>query len=322
MKKLSSKFAAVTLAVVLSISMAACAPQAAPVEEKPVVEAPKVEEMPAEETAVADAVDAYFSNMGADLYKVDEVELVEKVKAGEDMYIMDIRTKEDYDKGHLKNAVNVPWGPAIAENLDNLPADKQIYLYCYTGQTAGQTTALLNMAGYNVKSANFGWNLGLSQVPGIEEVTSMEATEIVASTPADTNPEVRQAITDYYNGLADVKGSTYANYKISEDDAKALLDAKDDSIMFLSVRKAEDYAKGHIEGAENIPFGNGMQESFGTLPMDKKIIVYCYTGQTAGQAVAGLRMLGYDAVSLNSGMGSPKTAENGWINKGYPVVTQ
>ncbi len=322
MKRLSSKFAAVTLAVVLSISMAACAPQAAPVEEKPAVEEAMPEETPAEETAVADAVDAYFSNMGDDLYKVDEKELVEKVKAGEDMYIVDIRTKEDYDKGHLKNAVNMPWGPAIAENLDNLPADKQIYLYCYTGQTAGQTTALLNMAGYNVKSANFGWNLGLSQVPGIEEVTSMEATEMAKTTPADTNPEIRQAITDYYNGLADVKGSTYANYKISEDDAKALLDAKDESIMFLSVRKAEDYAKGHIEGAENIPFGNGMQESFSTLPMDKKIIVYCYTGQTAGQAVAGMRMLGYDAVSLNSGMGSPKTAENGWINKGYPVVAQ
>ncbi|HCJ57468.1 MAG TPA: sulfurtransferase, partial [Clostridiaceae bacterium] len=59
---------------------------------------------------------------------------------------------------------------------------------------------------------------------------------------------------------------------------------------------------------------------FNTLPKDKKIIVYCYTGQTAGQTVAALRLLGYDAVSLNAGMGTPATGDAGWMNKGYPVV--
>lgn len=57
---------------------------------------------------------------------------------------------------------------------------------------------------------------------------------------------------------------------------KALLDAKDETIQFLSVRKAEDYAKGHIEGAINIPFGKGMQESFGTLPTDKNYCLLLY----------------------------------------------
>lgn len=42
-------------------------------------------------------------------------ELVEKVKAEEDILVVDIRSNEDYNKGHLKNAVNIPWGPAIAE---------------------------------------------------------------------------------------------------------------------------------------------------------------------------------------------------------------
>jgi len=90
--------------------------------------------------------------------------------------------------------------------------------------------------------------------------------------------------------------------------------------MFLSIRKAEDFGSGHIESAINIPFGKGMEQSFSQLPEDKKIIVYCYTGQTAGQTVAILRLLGYDAVSLNSGMGMPVTGETGWANKGFPVV--
>ena len=323
MKRLKSKFSVISLALIMSLSLAACAPSQEPAQEAPQAPVESTETEQVEEAdVVKDAANAYFANMPENIYKIDEKELVEKVKAEEDILVVDIRSNEDYNKGHLKNAVNIHWGPAIAENLENLPVDKDIYLYCYTGQTAGQATALLNMAGYNVRSINLGWKLGLSNVEGIEEVTQTEAVELVKSTPADIAPELKDAIKVYFDELVAAKGTTYENHKISEDDAKALLDAKDESIQFLSVRKAEDYAKGHIEGAINIPFGKGMQESFGTLPTDKKIIVYCYTGQTAGQAVAGLRILGYDAVSMNFGAGTPATGEGGWINKGYPLVQE
>jgi len=59
---------------------------------------------------------------------------------------------------------------------------------------------------------------------------------------------------------------------------------------------------------------------FSLLDPRKTLIVYCYTGQTAGQAVATLRMLGYDAVSLRGGMGTAANAPLGWSNQGYPVV--
>ncbi|HKL42937.1 MAG TPA: rhodanese-like domain-containing protein, partial [Clostridia bacterium] len=123
----------------------------------------------------------------------------------------------------------------------------------------------------------------------------------------------------YYNGLADVSDTKYKNYKISEDNLKEMVDNKEDFYL-LSIRQEEAYNEGHIEGAELIPWGKGMQESFDTLPMDKTIVVYCYSGQTAGQTVAGLRLLGYDAVSLNGGMGVGANAPLGWSNKDYPVV--
>ena len=83
--------------------------------------------------------------------------------------------------------------------------------------------------------------------------------------------------------------------------------------------KAEDYAKGHIAGAINIPFGKGMQDSFSKIPTDKPVIVYCYTGQTSSQTMAVLRMLGFDAYSLSGGMG--KEGGKGWLGIGGPVVT-
>ena len=73
----------------------------------------------------------------------------------------------------------------------------------------------------------------------------------------------------------------------------------------ISLRSAEDYAKGHIPGAVNM----GVKEMFtadnlATIPPDKDVVVVCYTGQTAAQATAGLNMLGYNAYSLLFGMSS------------------
>jgi len=268
---------------------------------------------------VTDALDALYGTMPDHIYKIAQDEFVSKVAAGEDLAIIDIRSAADYEAGHVKGAVNMPWGPAIAEQLGTIPTDQTVYVYCYTGQTAGQTVTLLNVAGIDARSVNFGWNLGISKVDGVDAVTTTEPATFDGS--REVPEAIQTAITNYYNGLADVSETEYKNYKISEDDLKAKVDAKDDSIVILSVRKAADYEAGHIEGAINVPFGSGMLDGFkDVLPTDKTIVVYCYTGQTAGQATAALRLMGYDAVSLNGGMGTAANAPSGWANKGYPVV--
>jgi rhodanese-related sulfurtransferase/predicted small lipoprotein YifL len=311
------------LALVLTLGLAGCgAKTETPADTKPSTS--QTETKNNDDAVKTESVDTtvnnYFANMPEDMYKIPEKDFVEKVKANETMFILDIRQPDVYAKGHIKGAVNAPWGTAISENLGNLPKDKTIMVYCYTGQTAGQTVALLNMAGFNAKSVNLGWDLGIAKVEGVAEVTETTANAFAKVDSVEIKPEVKTAIEKYFAGLATVKGTQYANYKISEDDAKKLVDAKDANTVILSVRSAKDFAAGHIAGATNIPWGKGMEKSFNTLPKDKKIIVYCYTGQTAGQTVAGLRMLGYDAVSLNAGMGTKANAPSGWANKGFPVV--
>jgi len=262
----------------------------------------------------------YFENMPDHIYKISQVDFIEKVRLEEPMTVLDIRNAADYEENHVKGAINLPWGTAISDNLSRIPTDKPVFVYCYTGQTAGQTVMLLNLAGFDARSVNFGWNLGISKVENVEDALTTEVTEL-SDVVTEIDTEVQQAVTDYYTGLAAVSDTIYKNYKISEDDLKALVDANDTSIYILSVRSAEDYAAGHIENAVNIPFGNEMATSFeSTLPKDKTIIVYCYTGQTAGQTTAALRLLGYDAVSLNGGMGTAGNVPSGWSNKGFPVV--
>ncbi|MBK5241970.1 rhodanese-like domain-containing protein [Clostridium sp.] len=320
MKK--SKILSSLIALTIAVSLVGCGSSANSTNNA-TKDAPKTEETtkaPEKTDVVAEVANGYFANMPDDNYKISEKTFVEQVKAEEDMFILDIRQADVYAEGHIKGAVNAPWGTAISDNLDKLPKDKTIMVYCYTGQTAGQTVALLNMAGFNARSVNLGWNLGISKVDGVEDVTETTLNDFADVESIEIKPEIKTAIVDYFNGLATVKDTDFANYKISEENAKKLIDAKDDSIVVLSVRSAEDFAKGHIDGATNIAWGKGMQENFSTLPTDKKIIVYCYTGQTAGQTVAGLKMLGYDAVSLNGGMGTDSNAPSGWANNEFPVV--
>jgi rhodanese-related sulfurtransferase len=312
---MNKKFLAILLMGAMLLPMAGCAK--APAEKDPM-------DLTGSETktaTVSELTAAYFTNMPEHSYKIDNKEFVKKVIDGEAMTVLDIRTAEDYAKGHVKGAVNVPWGPAIAENLSKIPTDKPIYIYCYTGQTAGQAVMTMNLAGIEARSVHFGWNLGISKVEGVAAVTVTEAATL-SGTGKEIPAAIQTAVTEYYAGLGKITDAKFKNYKISEDDLKALVDAKDSSIYILSVRKAEDYLKGHIEGAQNIPFGKGMETSFASLPKDKKIVVYCYSGQTSGQTTAALRLMGYDAVSLNAGMGIAGNAPAGWMNKGFPVVSE
>ncbi len=270
------------------------------------------------EASVESVVKALVANMPDHIYKIAEKEFVDKVKAGESLVILDIRGAADYEKGHVKGAVNIPWGTAISDNLAKIPQDKDVFVYCYTGQTAGQAVITLNAAGIKARSVNLGWNFGISKVEGVADVTETTANTLPDKT-YPVNANVAKAVADYYGKMVQITDK-YKNYKISEADLKAAIDAKED-IVILSVRKAEDYQKGHIPGAINIPFGKAMLNDLSTLPKDKKIVVYCYTGQTAGQAVASLRLLGYDAVSLNGGAGMPSNAPQGWVNAGFELVT-
>ena len=80
-------------------------------------------------------------------------------------------------------------------------------------------------------------------------------------------------------------------------------DDEDNDPFIISVREPEEYAKGHIPGAVNIPFADiAKKETLASLPTDRKIIVYCDTGQNASQAMAMLGTLGCDVQNLKYGI--------------------
>lgn len=267
-----------------------------------------------DETSLEDVVASYFANMPSDIYKIDQGPFLEMVAEGQDMFILDIRQADAYAQGHVRGAVNIPWGPAIADSMEFIPQDQTVYVYCYSGQTAGQAVMTMQAAGIDAKSVNLGFNFGISRVDGYQAFIETEEFELDTEI-YPISPDVQSAIDEYYYGMSD---SPYANYIMPEIALRNLIDA-DEDIYVLSVRSKAHYDEGHIIGADHIAFGKDMHLDFGKLPQDEPIYVYCYSGQTAGQVVAGLKLLGYEAYSLNGGMGVGANAPIGWANKGYPV---
>lgn len=63
--------------------------------------------------------------------------------------ILDVRTPEEYAKGHLENAVNIPHTEMESKIGEMVPAkDTVIILYCRTGNRTAKSAKVLNKLGY------------------------------------------------------------------------------------------------------------------------------------------------------------------------------
>ncbi|MHB1325746.1 MAG: rhodanese-like domain-containing protein [Thermoleophilia bacterium] len=260
------------------------------------------------------------------------------------IYLLDIRKKADYDKGHIAGASQVEFPQwAAPDNLIKLPKDKKIVVVCYTGNTAAQAAAGMRMLGYDaavLKAGMMGWD-GTGKDATITELNSAPNPDVTTpagtSSPAPATVAFDKPSDADYKVLAekankvftamptdgDYNFNTTKSSKLSEN----LMGADKGKLFVLDIRKTEDFNKGHIAGVTHIDFAAlAVADNLKMLPKDKKIVVVCYTGNTAAQATTILRMLDYDAVVLKFGMmGWDGSGKDGYITDisaaANPVVT-
>ena len=85
----------------------------------------------------------------------------------------------------------------------------------------------------------------------------------------------------------------------------------DTNVVVLDVRTASEFAEGHLERAINIDYHQGdfVEKAKATLPLDKKIAVYCRSGRRSAGAAGKLADEGYKLVNLKGGIIAWKEAE-------------
>jgi NADPH-dependent 2,4-dienoyl-CoA reductase/sulfur reductase-like enzyme/rhodanese-related sulfurtransferase len=76
-------------------------------------------------------------------------------------FLMDIREKPEFERGHIKSAVNIPLSE-LRDRLQEIPGDRPVYVYCRTGQRSYNAVLALQNSGFaNVYNITGGF-LGLS----------------------------------------------------------------------------------------------------------------------------------------------------------------
>lgn len=87
------------------------------------------------------------SNFGVKHVTMDDI--VEIMEENEAYIILDVRTIEEYNEGHIPNAICIP-NETIDENVVNILSDKNqlILIYCRSGNRSKQATDKLENLGY------------------------------------------------------------------------------------------------------------------------------------------------------------------------------
>lgn len=75
--------------------------------------------------------------------------------------IIDVREIYEFEKGHIKGAVNIPLSQ-LRKRVNEIPKDKPVYLHCRTGQRSYNATLVLQHMGYRNVFNIAGSFLGLS----------------------------------------------------------------------------------------------------------------------------------------------------------------
>ena len=90
----------------------------------------------------------------------------------------------------------------------------------------------------------------------------------------------------------------------------------DSNVVILDVRKAEEFAEGHIKGAILIDQfqSDFVEQAKAKKPKDKTIAIYCRSGRRSANAAGKLADVGYKCVNLKGGIIA-------WNDAGKPVVT-
>lgn len=89
--------------------------------------------------------DYFFPPLSSDKIDVNETySFLKKHKGDNDIVLLDIRTKEEFDKGHLENAVSMDYSqPGFPAEVEKLERSKRYIIYDTNGKKNMNTLELM-----------------------------------------------------------------------------------------------------------------------------------------------------------------------------------
>lgn len=220
-----------------------------------------------------------------------------------DYFVIDLRNQQDFDNGHIKNAVRADL-PNILDIADQA-AGKPILVVCYTGQTAARAVGALRLMKKEAYSLKWGMSAWHSDLAGKWTGNAGDFDSPNWLTTGDPTPNAEFIAPTINTGEARADDIMEARIRtvLNKPWTIAKTDVLDNpESYFINNKWPIDSwnAFGHIRGAYRIDEDlnlNGLK----FLDPGATIVTYCYTGQTSAITTVWLDVLGYNGRSLMFG---------------------
>ena len=85
--------------------------------------------------------------MQKEIPEISPQALKQKLDANESVFLLDVREPSEYDIVHLEGAHLIPLN-TVPHNVESLPSDQEIVVYCHYGQRSLYATAYLQQNGF------------------------------------------------------------------------------------------------------------------------------------------------------------------------------
>jgi len=95
----------------------------------------------------------FFNNNGCK--NIEARELSEKIDAGDDFLLLDVRTPQEHVQQAIEGSYLLPL-QELGARMDELPKNKEIVVYCRVGNRSAHACSYLSRMGYTVRNLEGG----------------------------------------------------------------------------------------------------------------------------------------------------------------------
>lgn len=242
--------------------------------------------------------------------RVIEASALGDVIGNSDVVIIDARSKEDYDKGHLEGAIHLPASKlTVSEPVSGLIAPKATVeeILGANGITSDSKVVVYDNQG-GVYSSRVWWVLKVFGHENVQLVNGGEKAIVAAKLPLDLEVPAVTPVT--YTAKADNTSSMIATL----DEVAAIADGTVEGCI-IDVRSQAEYDEGAIPSAVLYPhtknlYSDGTFKSARDIYLDyndlgisktEPVILYCKSSFRATQTLVLMEEAGYNNVKVYDG---------------------
>ncbi len=230
--------------------------------------------------------------------------------------VIDIRSREDYENGHIEGSVHVPPNRIIAylEEEIHAPGFERIVLVCPAGYESAYVAMAARYLGYSnvfpMRNGLSSWDHAIASEYRLRHISDVHSDKLVRTgfpmNEPGRFPPIHTTRSEGYDILReriiDILSGDIGHRFVTVDDWME----NSESWYLVSYWPERPYNRGHLPGAVRYQPKKSLRsgESLSTLPVGKPVVIQCFAGNHSNFVTMYLNILGYDARSMIYGANS------------------